>query len=102
MKKQHDLEKNIFEFVDISHRRYKLRRDVEQIPKRALSPISMMKDIRTSTISDPLIPGLKRAGSDIMYSKYNQLNFLPLSDVRLYEKVPGPSIFMTLCSSQST
>jgi hypothetical protein len=32
VKKQHDLEKNIFGFVDISHRRYKLRRDVEQTP----------------------------------------------------------------------
>ncbi len=32
MKKQHDLEENIFGFVDISHRRYKLRRDVEQTP----------------------------------------------------------------------
>jgi hypothetical protein len=26
------MEKNIFGFVDISHRRYKLRRDVEQTP----------------------------------------------------------------------
>ncbi len=32
MKKQHDIEENIFGFVDISHRRYKLRRDVEQTP----------------------------------------------------------------------
>jgi hypothetical protein len=32
VKKQHDLEKNIFGFVEISHRRYKLRRDVEQTP----------------------------------------------------------------------
>ncbi len=32
MKKQHDLEENIFGFVDTSHRRYKLRRDVEQTP----------------------------------------------------------------------
>jgi hypothetical protein len=32
VKKQHDLEENIFGFVDISHRRYKLRRDVEQTP----------------------------------------------------------------------
>jgi hypothetical protein len=33
VKKQQDLEENIFGFVDISHRRYKLRRDVEQTPK---------------------------------------------------------------------
>jgi hypothetical protein len=32
MKKKQDLEENIFGFVDISHRRYKLRRDVDQIP----------------------------------------------------------------------
>jgi hypothetical protein len=32
VKKQQDLEENIFGFVDISHRRYKLRRDVEQTP----------------------------------------------------------------------
>jgi hypothetical protein len=32
VKKLQDLEKNIFGFVDISHRRYKLRRDVEQTP----------------------------------------------------------------------
>jgi hypothetical protein len=30
MKKKPDLEENIFGFVDISHRRYKLSRDVEQ------------------------------------------------------------------------
>jgi hypothetical protein len=34
VKKQPDLEENIFGFVDISHRRYKLRRDVEQTPGR--------------------------------------------------------------------
>jgi hypothetical protein len=32
VKKLQDLEENIFGFVDISHRRYKLRRDVEQTP----------------------------------------------------------------------
>jgi hypothetical protein len=32
VKKQHDLEENNFGFVDISHHRYKLRRDVEQTP----------------------------------------------------------------------
>jgi hypothetical protein len=35
VKKQHDLEENIFGFVDISHRRYKLRRDVKQTPSGA-------------------------------------------------------------------
>ncbi len=33
VKKQQDLEENNFGFVDISHRRYKLRRDVEQTDK---------------------------------------------------------------------
>jgi hypothetical protein len=37
-KNQHDLEENIFGFVDISHRRYKLRRDVEQTPEIAPVP----------------------------------------------------------------
>jgi hypothetical protein len=32
VKKKQDLEENIFVFVDISHRGYKLRRDVEQTP----------------------------------------------------------------------
>jgi hypothetical protein len=36
VKKQHDLEENIFGFVDILHRRYKLRRDVEQTPSSQL------------------------------------------------------------------
>ncbi len=31
-KKKQDLEENFFGFLDISHRRYKLRRDVEQTP----------------------------------------------------------------------
>jgi hypothetical protein len=36
VKKQQDLEENNFGFVDISHRRYKLRRDVEQTPTNYL------------------------------------------------------------------
>ncbi len=35
--KQHDLEENTSGFVDISHRRYKLRRDVEQTPSLPLT-----------------------------------------------------------------
>ncbi len=37
--KKQDLEENIFGFVDISHRRYKLRRDVEQTPIKGLHNI---------------------------------------------------------------
>jgi hypothetical protein len=37
VKKRHDLEKSYFGFVNISHSRYKLRRDVEQTPLKQIS-----------------------------------------------------------------
>jgi hypothetical protein len=44
VKKQHDLEENIFGFVDISHRRYKLRRDVEQTPISFLRKTKVLEE----------------------------------------------------------
>ncbi len=53
MKKQHDLEEDIFGFVDTSHRRYKLHRDVEQTPSYRLisllvSTVTIVQLINTS------------------------------------------------------
>jgi hypothetical protein len=50
MKKQHDLEENIFGFVDISHRRYKLRRDVEQTPSKQITKTNNKVDTNTKEI----------------------------------------------------
>ncbi len=46
-KKKQDLEENIFGFVDISHRRYKLRRDVDQTPMYVSMYMEMLTYIHT-------------------------------------------------------
>ncbi len=51
VKKQPDLEENIFGFVDISHRRYKLRRDVEQTPLKESVKIKLSADMIGNSVN---------------------------------------------------